>query len=368
MTNKKILIVSRTFYPVISPRSFRATELAREFARQGHFVKVITSFDDNVDYEVLAGKLGVNFKNLGREKYTTFKLKGNRLSVFLKRSINRSLLMLFEFPSIQILPLVVKALRDEKDYDLLVSVAVPFPVHWGVARARTSEHRLAKTWVADCGDPYMGDRIDTFRKFFYFGYIEKWFCRKADYLTIPVAEAINGYYQEFHHKIRIIPQGFSFNDIPIRKDVTNHPIMFAYAGNIIPVNRDPRPFLEYLCKVDMDFKFYVFTQKIDLIKKYEKKLQGKLEIRNYIPRDQMLGFLSSMDFLVNFDNNTGIHIPSKLIDYGIAGRPVLNIKSDLDEYVISAFLNRDYSDAFIIDNLDQYNITKIARKFLELAD
>jgi len=32
----KILIVSNAFYPEISPRSFRTTELAKELSRQGH--------------------------------------------------------------------------------------------------------------------------------------------------------------------------------------------------------------------------------------------------------------------------------------------------------------------------------------------
>ena len=32
---KRILIVAFSFYPIISPRSFRTTELAKELARQG---------------------------------------------------------------------------------------------------------------------------------------------------------------------------------------------------------------------------------------------------------------------------------------------------------------------------------------------
>jgi hypothetical protein len=39
---KKILIVSRSFYPMNSPRSFRTTELVKEFARQGHMITFCT--------------------------------------------------------------------------------------------------------------------------------------------------------------------------------------------------------------------------------------------------------------------------------------------------------------------------------------
>ena len=41
-TKKRILLVSSGFYPEISPRSFRAAELAAEFVRQGHKVAVHT--------------------------------------------------------------------------------------------------------------------------------------------------------------------------------------------------------------------------------------------------------------------------------------------------------------------------------------
>lgn len=48
MNSRKILIVSKSFYPLISARSLRTTELAKEFARQGHKVTVITPKKDEV--------------------------------------------------------------------------------------------------------------------------------------------------------------------------------------------------------------------------------------------------------------------------------------------------------------------------------
>ena len=166
MDHKRFLIVSRSFYPTVSPRSFRATELAKEFARLGHRVKVITSFKDGVDYGQLAESFGVTFKNFGQEGFKMLGQGGKWQGNFFVKAVNRVLLMLFEFPDIQIMQLVARSLREEHGYDLLISVAVPYPVHWGVAWARTSKHHIAGTWVADCGDPYMGDRRDTVRQLF----------------------------------------------------------------------------------------------------------------------------------------------------------------------------------------------------------
>ena len=45
----KILIVSRSFYPLNTPRSFRTTELAKEFIRLGHEV-VLCIPESDFDY------------------------------------------------------------------------------------------------------------------------------------------------------------------------------------------------------------------------------------------------------------------------------------------------------------------------------
>ena len=48
MISKNILVVSSGFYPQISPRSFRTTELVKELSRQGHRVTVFTYRDESV--------------------------------------------------------------------------------------------------------------------------------------------------------------------------------------------------------------------------------------------------------------------------------------------------------------------------------
>ena len=209
--SKKILIVTRSFYPTNSPRSFRASELAKEFARQGHEVTVLTSKkEEHLDYEL---KHHLKIKDLGTPRWKLITLKGSKISVLAKRAINRFLKLFFEFPDFEYVSLVKKALKEESGYDLLISIAVPYPIHWGVAKSRNEKHPIAKTWVADCGDPYMFAEFDTFKKMFYFKYLEKGFSRKADYITIPRVEMIGNFYEEFHNKIHPIPQGFRFEDV-----------------------------------------------------------------------------------------------------------------------------------------------------------
>jgi len=362
----RILIVCYDFYPDISPRSFRATELAKEFARQGHVVTVLCRANGG-DHSEFKSKYNVNIKYLGQLSWKTIKLQGKGLELLCRRFLRRFLGLLLEYPLIELMFKVTRALRNEKGYDLLISIAVPHPIHWGVARAWKKGQQIAKTWVADCGDPYMLAQTDTFKKLFYFQYFEKNFCRKCDYITVPVESAKKGYYPEFHNKIKVIPQGFNFDElqIPEYRKVSDYPT-FAYAGSFIPGRRDPRPFLEYLCKLNRPFKFYVYTSHQGILMPFKEKLNSRLEIMRPVPRNELLQILATMDFLVNFDNNIEEQIPSKLIDYALTARPVLNITKELDFNTINDFLNGNYEKKMKFNNIEKYNIRNVAKQFIDL--
>jgi hypothetical protein len=193
--------------------------------------------------------------------------------------------------------------------------------------------------------------------------------RKTDFVTIPVESARAAYYAEFHSKIKIIPQGFKIKPIEIPTSTpANAVLTFAYAGGFIPNIRDPRPFLDYLSKLDFDFRFVVFTNSAELLEPYQEALGKKLQIKPYVPREELLSILATMDFLVNFDNNTGAAVPSKLIDYKVVNKPVLNIKKELNTIVIQEFLEKNYQNGLKIENIDQYRIENVCTQFLSLIE
>ncbi|TLX75664.1 glycosyltransferase family 4 protein [Labilibacter sediminis] len=366
MKKKKILIVSASFYPLNSPRSFRTTELAQELSKQGHDVVLYIPFK-GYDYTEFAEKKGIDIRDLGDLRFKSLKIKGKGIELLIRRLLRRSIGLLFEFPNIEYMFKVASCLKLESGYDLLISIAVPHPIHWGVASVRKKRNNVADVWVADCGDPYMGDTTDSFRKPFYFKYLEKWFCKKADKISVPFQGAVKAYYKEFHNKIEIIPQGFDLSylgEISYSK-TTDYPV-FAYAGGFIPGKRDPYKLLDFLSENYKDFKFIVYTSQASLLASYKEKLKEKLEIREYIPREELLQVLSKMDFLVNFDNNTTTQLPSKLIDYSIADRPVLNITSNLNTNTIHEFMEGNYSGKMNLLGSENYDIRLVAKKFTEL--
>lgn len=363
---KKILLVSNGFYPEISPRSYRATELTKEFCRQGHDVTVITKYREH-DYSDFLKSYNITFKMWRKSRLPIIPFYKHKPFSFLSRGLSRILLTLFEYPGIDDMFKVKKMLKHETGYDLMISFAVPYPVHWGVAWAKTKKHYIANTWIADCGDPYMGDVLDSFRKPFYFAYLEKSFCRKADFISIPVESAKPAYYAEFHNKIKIIPQGFDFTLTDNQEEQHKNNIPeFAYAGRFLQGIRDPRLLMQFLNKVDLPFRFHVFTDQVDLLKEYQNSLEDKLVVSNYMPRDQLMKILSKMDFLINFDNNTKLNIPSKLIDYAITNRPVLNIDKNFTFDDLLAFLKGDYRKRMLLPDPKDYHIKNISQRFLNL--
>jgi glycosyltransferase involved in cell wall biosynthesis len=370
MTSKKILIVTNGFYPDISPRSFRATELAKELVRQGHSVKVLTHpRKGTADF---CKAQGIDYKDLGDIIWPTPEVKGRGVVRVFWRVICRLSTLLLEYPFIQIIPLLKKGLKGESNFDIVISVAFPYPIHWGVALVRTKKNPIGKIWIADCGDPYMGQENDTFKPPFYFGWLEKYFCRKADYITVPTEGAIQGYYKEFHSKIRVIPQGFRFEDVKTYQGpINNDKIIFGYGGMFIQGRRDPTEFLSFLNSLDesIDFEFHIYTLTPQLVESFVKESKGRIKLMNVVNRETLLYELSKMNFVVNFENIGLTQTPSKLIDYAIINKPILSIKTgDLKTKIVLEFLNQNYSNSLPIDNVEQYRIENVTQNFLKLSE
>ncbi|MEQ8414408.1 MAG: glycosyltransferase [Imperialibacter sp.] len=368
MHRKKILIVSNGFYPEISPRSFRATELAKEFARQGHQVKVISHERGDVR-EFSAGN-GFSFQDMGPMSWPKPAVSGTGLKRLFSRVIVRLTTLLFEYPNIQLLFLVNRALAKESGFDLLISVAVPYPIHWGVAWFRSSKHPVATTWVADCGDPYMGQENDTFKAPFYFGWVEKWFCRKADYLSVPTKGSIGGYYPEFHYKIKVIPQGFRFEDYQMADFKPSEKVIFGYGGMFIPGKRDPKELIEFLLTVEEEhqFEFHIYTSTPQWVLPYIAGSKS-IFVHSIVGRTELMHEFSKMDFVVNFTNIGTSQTPSKLIDYAILGKPILNVVTgQLRPADVLSFLDRDFSNSYAVTDREQYRIENVAQLFLNLID
>ena len=349
----------------------RTTELVKEFARCGHEV-VVYAVLGKYNYEDFEKNNNIRVKPIViKSQIKPYTSDGISSRTFIDKVLGRLFGKLLEFPYIEFKSIVPKIIDNEKDVDLLISIGDPHHIHWGCAKSKLNNPKtFPKKWIADCGDPFM-ENGSTKSHFNYFAKNEKLFGNLCDYITVPHEGAKAGYYPEFREKIRVIPQGFEFDLLEEGKiPVENKVITFAYTGVFLKDIRNPRLFLDYLVTLDQDFKFVVYTPYTDLILSYKEKLGDKLELRSVVKRSELLKVLKTMDFLVNIENlNSPTALPSKLIDYAICKRPILSINPEnINKKNIDCFLNKDYTNQFIVKKIDQYHISNVAQRFIDLKN
>lgn len=366
MEKLNIVVISRTILPTVAPRSFRATELAKALSKKGHNVTLMASLG-KYDYSAFEKTTNVKVEDLGTPYFSLRNSDGKLKVPLWKKGVIFILMKLLLFPDILLVFKAKKAVLKKEKIDLLITIAFPHSLHWGVSMI-DKKQRNFNTWISDCGDPFMGNSVS--KPLFYFKYLEKFWGRKTDYISVPIKEAKSAYYKEVQNKIRVIPQGFDFSETQLDHYTKNEIPTFLYAGLFYPELRDPTNFLSYLSTLTTDFKFIIYTSNITLLKPYKEILKDKLEIRETIDRNLLMKEMSKMDFLLNIENKgTSSQVPSKLIDYSLAKRPIINISSEfsiLEKDNFDRFMNHEYSEQFKIDNFEQYDSKNIAEEFIKL--
>ncbi len=380
----KILIATYFFYPEITPRAFRAYELAKEFSRQGHEVTVYAPEYD-FDYSRLEKECGFTVKkvrtglflNKGRKKGVPSREEKSSffssLFFFLRKKVSLFLLhpLICGTETEYAFTLSDALVSDDERYDLMISVALPASVHFGAAMAVSRNKDLAKIKIADYGDPYYYNRMFNLLPFH--RSLEKRAMDMFDYIVVPAEIAVGSYmHLKGRDRIKVIPQGYDLDSVNISTYIKNTVPTFGYAGVFYEKLRNPGPFLEYLCGIKEEFTFIVYTDTDDvnnmaLLVPYAEKMGAKVVFRPLVPREECIRELSKCDFLIDMRNISDNQVPSKIIDYALTKRPVYSFSPDyFSPEIFRKFFDGDYKDALRIDICD-FDIRKVVGEFLSLC-
>lgn len=367
-----IVIISGTIFPHISARAFRATELAKGLANMGHDVTLYAVLG-KYDYSKMMAEIpNLHIKSLGKSIFGNPSSDGKLKKNVVQRALTHFFFNVIDYPRCEYFFKAIKALNAEKEFDYLITIAHPYGIHWGAAYYKKMHLNSPKFkyWASDCGDPFMGDP-DVKRWKLIQRPIEKFWGRMTDKIVIPIEEGRNAYYPEVREKICVIPQSVDFSSFTLLDYTPNFVPTFFYSGAIYPKIRNPRHFLEYLSTLEQDFRFLVYVPSDAIFEDFKDKLGERLVIHRYIPREESVRVMSSMDFLININNDSSVQMPSKLIDYSISKRPILNITSefsDAERANFDAFLNGDYSAQFKVKDVEQYDSKNVCAKFIGLYE
>ena len=114
----KIVIISKSYFPIQSARALRATELAQQFARLGHDVTVY-AVAGLADYSEYTERTKVKVRMI-RTYLIPSNIKWSKFHAFVIKVFSVVFGRLFEFPSIELRYCVPRLLNKEKDVDLLI--------------------------------------------------------------------------------------------------------------------------------------------------------------------------------------------------------------------------------------------------------
>jgi hypothetical protein len=363
----KILIISQHIFPMQTPRAHRTTELMKEFARQGHEVTVYAVLG-KYDYSEFERETGIKIRPIS----IFWQLKpitsdGYRSRSILDKFVSRIVPKRSFFPVIELKKRVEKILLHEelKNFDLLLSVADPHSIHWGVSKAKL-QSKSFPVWIGDCGDPFMMNGKALWSK--KFDNLEREFLANCDAITVPVEQAINEYYPEFRKKIKIVPQGFDNSDIELGEYRPQNIPRFAYAGSIYNGYRSMDSLIDLLVDVETAYEFHVYSPNQKEMVEYSKRLNGRLIYHAPVGRKELIQNLSTMDFLINIENvDLPGQIPSKLIDYSLTKRPILSVlPSNIDRFKVLNFIKGNYKDSFLVSDISSYEISNVVQRFIDL--
>lgn len=369
----KIHILTGHFHPQIHPRAFRSHELAAELVRQGHTVTVtnLTTIE-GFDYEQYTREYGVRVENMELYKETADNSRSGMSKTgqsFIGHAYRFLLTYLLDGALFIKGRQIADRLKIEADTDLVVALSTPFMCLYGLS-LYIRKHKPSFVAIADSGDPFYYSRQN--KRAPWFALLERRVYSSFHYLTIPTANAIPSYERLIpREKIRIIPQGFRMDHLKLcREEPTGIP-RFAYAGVFYWDIRNPEFLFQYLDKLNIPYEFHLFMRYRDalvdqLLGNYPN-VEEKVVMHFSVPHDELLYQLSTMHFLVNIENVSNTQMPSKLIDYGMSGRPVLSCRKDnFSQEVFNSFMEGNYEGAMEIDVRD-YDISLLARKFVDMA-
>ena len=368
----KVHIVTGHFYPQLHPRAFRANELALEFARRGFDITVTNCWTiKDFDYAGYAREAG--FKKINNLGFFNTPLQVSNGVARKAGWMKRCLFFLKEY--LLAGSVLVRAnkmaskLVIENDTELVISLSTPFTCLLGVAKF-ISKNGRSYVAIADSGDPFYYSK--QYSKAPWFKPLEKWVYKQYDFLTIPTENAIPLYAPLIeNNKIKIIPQGFRMDNMKLYEGDFNGPVRIAYAGVFYRDIRNPEFLFKHLSSIKHAFELHLFMRNKDamideFLEKYPS-LQEKVFVTS-LPHDELLYELSRMHFLINIENLSNTQMPSKLIDYGMTGRPIFSCNSvNFSPEKFNRFIEGDYSGAYVVD-IKQYDIRHIADQFLALTN
>ncbi len=363
-----LLIVSYVYAPDRSPRAYRWTALAESWAAQGHRVDIVSGWkrgDDRQErrggvtihrvgggiVERLRGLLGQASHRVADPAAADGPAAGDPSSTLrraakalyaatLKQLLWPDYAFHWYFSALACGRTLCRATR----YDAVISVSHPFTPHL-VARA-LKRRTPALRWLVDIGDPFsLLAEIPLNNTALYHRLsrrAEAVVLRESDAIAVTVERCRTDLVEAFAvdaGKIAIVPPLLSLPAIgeaaaPLFAGGATH---LVFIGTLYRALRDPSPLLALFCALQerrRDLHLHFFGALNDCAPCFaalDDAAARNIHRHGVVPRETIAAAMQEADILVNIGNATPHQLPSKLVEYAAAARPILNLATTADD-------------------------------------
>jgi glycosyltransferase involved in cell wall biosynthesis len=351
----KILVITYTYTPDLTPRAFRWSAIASQLVSRGHEVHVLcaSAQTELVEYD------GVNVHRVqdwlingssrvapGAQKVSFLRDRG--LSILFKGFLHKTLRAVWRFlywPDSACgwtLPasIAARSLQKKIDFDWIISSSHPFTGHL-VGLLFKLLHPNIK-WFVDISDPYslMVDP-SPYNRLIY-GWlsfsVESIVVSRADVLCMTTKSTANLYEAHFSKskdKVIVIPPLMSLPPAPISSRGSDGVLRLIFIGTLYRSLRSPRYLLTCFSalkkfyperKTELHFYGAINDCAEDLLVCPEFA-RDSIFVHGLVERSVVIQAMVDSDVLVNIGNDSETQLASKVIEYMAMARPILNIIS-----------------------------------------
>ncbi len=423
---KEIVIVLAQYYPSLNPNVYRWQAIAEYWVKQGKKITIITTerrgsetLEKHNGVEVLrSGYHTLNdwFQNkwgskerrneLGKQNTTPSKFR-KIIEEILDKTYRKRYWPDGSYKWIEKGVKLLNSKIEESKPDLIISVGLPFSAHL-IAR-RIKERYNDIQWIMDIEDPFSYSKefwVNNFERYEEKNIREeKRAFKLAEAISVTNPRAKEKYlelFNDYESKIGVIPPLLNVpKNIPRKRNENEDKKQIVFIGSFYKNVRSPRSLLELIIRLSRthpeiyescEFKFYGQQNpwSSEIFQSFKSLKQ--VQLMGLVSRPEVFSILQSADLIINISNHTDYHLPSKLVDYMWAKKPILNLYS-LDNDQSKQFLGShigvtnvqvntiDEDDLFIdclerlsttlSDNgssasLEEYSVENISNQYLKL--
>lgn len=381
----RILIITHSFYPELTPRAFRWAAMARSLVVSGHQVDVVCARPPGTP--ALETVAGVEVHRV-RDPLSRAQLGGSAGQERRTGLVRRWVRWLYgqtwrrlywpDYACAWYFPAVrrVSALYADRKYDRLVSVSHPFTGHLvGLALKRRHPEL---PWLTDVGDPFCLMKDPAPNNAALYRRLSRRFdravLREANVVSVTTAGTRDAYarlFPESADKIHIIPPLLSLPAGETANTVTlsNEPLRLVYVGTLYRRLRSPVPLLSLFERLvvvlpDVSLELHFFgnvNDSAELFRPYEHRLGSRLVVHGVVSRERAQQAMQAAHMLVNLGNRSATQLPSKVIEYVAMGKPILNLVTIREDSSVGILASYPAALTLYVDEAGPPEIDKVAR-------